>query len=85
MNREELEKKVMELVASQVSLDIEEIGLGKDFIGDLGFDSLDAVELTICIEDNFDMTISDEQADSLINVKLLADFIENNDPDIRTR
>jgi acyl carrier protein len=49
MNRSELEKKIIELVSIQISWEIVEILPKMDFVNDLGFDSLDAIEFTMTI------------------------------------
>jgi len=76
MNRTELESKITELVARQVSLEIEDVKPNSDFIRELGFDSLDGVEITMGLEDEFGITIPNEDAERLLTVKLVADYIE---------
>lgn len=78
MNRAGIEKKITEIVASQVSLGVEEVSLDSRFDADLNFDSLDAVELTMCIEDEFGINIPDEDAERLFTVKSIADYVEKN-------
>lgn len=75
MNRKELEKKLIELIALQLYLDESDISVSSDF-NDLGFDSLDAVEIIMTIEDSFDINIPDDDADKLTTVNLFADYIE---------
>jgi acyl carrier protein len=78
MNREEIEKKVIKCVAEQLSLEVENIDPAMDFISGLGFDSLDSVEMTMCIEDEFGISIKDEVAEKLANVNLVVDYLEQN-------
>ena len=78
MNRVELENKITELVAYQASLEADEVSLDSNFATDLNFDSLDAVELTMCIEDEFGIEIPDADAEMLSTVKFIANYIEKN-------
>ena len=78
MDRTELEKKVIELIAVQISIDAKEVSTTSDFVNDLGFDSLDAVEIIMCIEDDFGISIPYGDAEGLTTVKLTVDSIENN-------
>lgn len=78
MNRKEREKKVIECVASQLSLEIEDIDPAMDFVNVLGFDSLDSVEMTMCLEDEFGISIKDEEAEKLFNVNVVVDYLERN-------
>ncbi|MBQ3381175.1 MAG: acyl carrier protein, partial [Oscillospiraceae bacterium] len=54
--------KVREALAKQFELDPESITLDTNLIDDLGADSLDVVELIMSLEDEFGVTISDEDA-----------------------
>ena len=76
MDRTELENKIAKMVADQVSLSYEDVGLNSNFVHDLGFDSLDVVETVMCLEDEFGISIPDEEAETLITVKLAVDYIE---------
>jgi len=76
MNRTELENKISKLVAHQVSLSYEDVKLNSNFVHELGFDSLDVVETVMCLEDEFGIDIPDEDAERLVTVKLVVDYIE---------
>ena len=62
---ENLESKVKEIVAEQLSVDIAELEPSKSFINDLGADSLDIVELVMAMEEEFDVEIPDEDAEKI--------------------
>jgi len=49
-----------------------------DLVADLGADSLDAVELIMAIEDEFDITIEDEVAQSFKTVGQIVEFLDKN-------
>jgi Phosphopantetheine attachment site. len=61
MNREELVERIRELVAEKLGLDIDEVTNDADLVEDLDADSLDLVDLAMAIEDEFGITIADEE------------------------
>ncbi len=65
MSIENVETKVKEIVAEQLSVDIAELEPSKSFINDLGADSLDIVELVMAMEEEFDVEIPDEDAEKI--------------------
>lgn len=76
MNRLEIETKVKEVVALQFGVKLEELESGTNFVTDLHADSLDAVEVVMCIEDRFDLSIPDEESDKMVNVQMVSDYVE---------
>ena len=73
---QEIEEKVVSIVAEQLSVDKAEISRETSFVGDLGADSLDTVELVMELEDEFDMNIPDEEAEKLQTVGAAIDYIQ---------
>jgi len=71
-------ERVKSLVAEQLGIGIDEINNESSFIDDLGADSLDTVELVMAIEEEFDVEISDEQAENISTVQSAIDYINNN-------
>ena len=69
--------KVREALAKQFELDPESITLDTNLIDDLGADSLDVVELIMSLEDEFGVTISDEDAAQLYTGGRIVDYLEN--------
>ena len=71
-------ERVKSLVAEQLGISIDEINNESSFIDDLGADSLDTVELVMAFEEEFDVEISDEQAENISTVQSAIDYINNN-------
>ena len=71
-------ERVKSLVAEQLGIGVDEINNESSFIDDLGADSLDTVELVMALEEEFDVEISDEQAENISTVQSAIDYINNN-------
>ena len=71
-------ERVKGIVAEQLGIGIDEINNESSFIDDLGADSLDTVELVMSLEEEFDVEISDEQAENISTVQSAIDYINNN-------
>jgi len=72
-----VENKVREIIAEQLGISEEEIQLNSIFTEDLGADSLDLVELVMAVEEEFEIEISDEEAEKINAVKDLVYFLEH--------
>jgi acyl carrier protein len=70
-----IEAKVTEIVSEQMGVDKGEIARETSFINDLNADSLDTVELVMEFEDEFDMSIPDEEAEKILTVGAAIDYI----------
>lgn len=75
INIQEIEAKVIEIVSEQMGVDKSEITRDTSFINDLNADSLDTVELVMEFEDEFDMSIPDEEAEKIQTVGAAIDYI----------
>lgn len=75
INLEEIEAKVIEIVSEQMGIDKGEVSRDTSFINDLNADSLDTVELVMEFEDEFDMSIPDEEAEKIQTVGAAIDYI----------
>ena len=71
----EVETKVIEIISEQMGVDKAEITRETSFINDLNADSLDTVELVMEFEDEFDMSIPDEEAEKIQTVGAAIDYI----------
>lgn len=65
---EEILGKVTEIVCKQLGVGKEKVTMETQFVADLGADSLDTVELVMEIEDAFDLTIPDDEAEKIQTV-----------------
>ncbi len=77
MLREDIIKKVKEIINEQLGVDESQITSEAKFVDDLGADSLDTVELVMALEEEFDLEISDEEAEKLTTVQKVMDYIED--------
>lgn len=68
---------VRDTLAKQFDIDPETITMETDLIDDIGADSLDIVELIMSLEDNYAVTISDDDAAKLTTVRKICDYIES--------
>lgn len=68
-------EKVQEIIANQLGIDKEEVTLGSD-IDDLGADSLDFVEIIMAVEEEFDIEITDDEAEKIDTVEDLVECIK---------
>lgn len=73
----EIEQKVIDIVAEQMGVDKAEITRDTSFINDLNADSLDTVELVMEFEDEFEMSIPDEEAEKIQTVGQAIDYIKS--------
>lgn len=72
----EIESKVKKIVAEQMGVSEDEITRETSFVNDLNADSLDTVELVMEFEDEFEMSIPDEEAEKIQTVGMAIDYIK---------
>jgi acyl carrier protein len=72
---EEVPQIVKKIIAEQLGKEESEIKEEASFLGDLGADSLDIVELIMTFEEEFDTEISDEEAEKIQTVQEAIDYI----------
>ncbi len=70
-------ERVTKVIVDRLGVDESEVKLEASFRDDLGADSLDVVELVMELEDEFDMEISDEDAEQISTVGSAVTFIES--------
>jgi acyl carrier protein len=74
---EEIFAKVQKLVADQLEVDIADVKPSANFANDLGADSLDTVELVMALEEEFDIEIPDEDAETIDTVEAAVNYINS--------
>jgi len=70
-----IEKRVKEIVAEQLGVDEGQVTNEASFMDDLGADSLDTVELVMALEEEFEVEISDEDAEKIQTVQDAVDYV----------
>jgi len=70
-----VEEKVKNIIVEQLGVDAAQVVAEASFIEDLGADSLDTVELVMAFEEEFDLEISDEDAEKLTTVGKAIEFL----------
>ncbi|ABS60735.1 acyl carrier protein [Fervidobacterium nodosum Rt17-B1] len=75
MDREELFKKVAEIISEKLNVPIEDIDEDSHLIEDLGADSLDAFDLVMVFEDEFGVKIEDEEVEKILTVRNIVDLL----------
>jgi len=71
-----IEERVAEIVAEQMGVEKAQVTRETSFVNDLGADSLDTVELVMEFEDEFDISIPDEDAEKIQTVGQAIDYVE---------
>ncbi len=71
-----IRERVVQVISEQLNVPLADITDEKHIINDLAADSLDTVELSLGLEDEFDIVITDEQEETLTTVSAIINFIE---------
>ena len=71
-----IEERVKKIITEQLNVSQEDVVPEASFVDDLGADSLDQVELIMAMEEEFDLSISDEDAEKIATVQNAIDFIK---------
>jgi len=78
VEREEILDKVRDVIVDQLNVDAEDVNEEASFVDDLGADSLDIVELVMALEEEFGVSIPDEEAENIKTVGDAVAYIEAN-------
>lgn len=73
---EKVQERIAKIVSERLGVDESEVKKDATFKDDLGADSLDVVELVMELEDEFDLEISDEDAEKIGTVGDVVEYIE---------
>ncbi|MBI4178895.1 acyl carrier protein [bacterium] len=71
-----IEERVREIIIDQLGVTEEEVKDGASFIDDLGADSLDTAELVMAFEQEFGISIPDEEAEKITTVKQAIEHVQ---------
>ena len=69
-------EKVKQIIVEQLGVDESQVDPSASFVDDLGADSLDIVELVMALEEEYEMEISDEDAEKIKTVQDVISYIE---------
>ncbi|NTU89675.1 MAG: acyl carrier protein [Actinobacteria bacterium] len=69
-------EKMKEVVVDQLALDASKVVEDADFVKDFGADSLDLLQLMTALEDEFSVSIPDEEFENLRSVRDVLDLVE---------
>lgn len=72
-----MEEKVIKMIAKKLGKKIEDVNLNSRLVEDLGADSLDVVELLMLLEDEYGITIPDEEAVNLNTIGDIVNFLNS--------
>jgi len=75
MKKEQIEVVIKKMIIDQFSLNVDKLPENYSLVNDLGADSLDGVELVMCLEDKFKIEISNEDAQDFLTVRNIIDYI----------
>lgn len=71
----EIKNRIVEIIANQLGIEVDDVTAEASVIDDLGADSLDVVELVMALEEEFDLEIPDEEAEKIRSVQNIFDYM----------
>ena len=72
-------ERIQEIISEQLGINADDITPECSFVDDLGADSLDIVELLMAFSDEFDIEISDEEAETIETVGDVLEYLKENE------
>lgn len=72
----DVKEKIKEIICEQLSVSKEDVVDEASFVEDLGADSLDLVEMIMALEEAFDISIADEEAEKIKTVKDAWNYVD---------
>lgn len=75
-DQDKIIEQVKSIIAEQLGVDVNELKNDASFVEDLGADSLDTVELVMALEEKFDASIPDDEAEKITTVQHAIDYIK---------
>ncbi|MBR2542876.1 acyl carrier protein [Pseudolactococcus raffinolactis] len=77
MSKEDLFAKIKENLVETLELDADNVTLETNIVEDLGADSISLMEFTLALEDEFGIEISDEDAEHILTLGQVVDYVSN--------
>jgi acyl carrier protein len=81
MSDKSIEDRVKDIIVEQLGVNADQVTPEAKFIEDLGADSLDTVELVMAFEEEFGIEVPDEEAEKLLSVGDVIQYVEKNAKD----
>ena len=72
-----MKERIVQIIAKQLGIEEKDVSAKSSVVEDLGADSLDVVELIMALEEEFDLEIPDTEAEKIVNVQNIFDYMEN--------
>jgi acyl carrier protein len=72
-----MKKRIVQIIARQLGIEETDVTAQSSVVEDLGADSLDVVELIMALEEEFDLEIPDTEAEKIVNVQNILDYMQN--------
>ena len=69
--------KIKEMIVDKLGISEDKVTPKSEIVKDLGADSLDLVEMLLSLEENFGVTIEDDQTENIKTVQDIVDLIDN--------
>jgi acyl carrier protein len=77
VTKEQIETRIKKVVSEQLGIAQEDVAPKQNFVDDLGADSLDTIELVMALEDEFELEITDEDAEKISTVDQAIKYVES--------
>ena len=78
MNEQEILTKVAPIIADKLGIHVDQVTLDAHFVNDLGADSLGLVDITMALEEEYNLEIPDEESSKLVTVGAMIQYIAKN-------
>jgi acyl carrier protein len=72
----DLVERIKKIICEQLDVAEEDVVPSASFVDDLGADSLDQVELIMAMEEEFNVSITDEDAEKIVTVQNAIDYVK---------
>lgn len=69
-------EKIAEIIAEQLGYDVDELSMETDLVKDLNADSLDVVEIVMALEDEYEISIPDDDVEEALSVPTIGSIVE---------